>query len=235
MSPFFLTFSLIVAARHLFFKFMALKIRLQRHGASHRPFYRMVVTEAAARRDGRFVEVLGTYEPQANKPENQLLLKLERIDYWKSVGAKASDTAASLIRRARRGHVDPPIEAPKPKAKPAPEPEAVEAEVAEVAEAAPAEEAEAVAEETPAEEAAEVEAVATEETKAEEAPAEEAEAASAEEEPAEEVVAEASAGPDCGCGKTQDPNGKCDGSHAKKDEPVAEAAEENTESKEEAS
>ncbi|MGB1128294.1 MAG: 30S ribosomal protein S16, partial [Opitutales bacterium] len=44
---------------------MALKIRLQRHGASHRPFYRMVVTEAAARRDGRFVEVLGTYEPQA--------------------------------------------------------------------------------------------------------------------------------------------------------------------------
>ena len=55
---------------------MALKIRLQRHGASHRPFYRMVVTEAAARRDGRFVEVLGTYEPQASKPENELKVKL---------------------------------------------------------------------------------------------------------------------------------------------------------------
>ena len=48
---------------------MALKIRLQRHGASHRPFYRMVVTEALARRDGRFVEVLGTYEPQAKRSE----------------------------------------------------------------------------------------------------------------------------------------------------------------------
>ena len=94
---------------------MALKIRLQRHGASHRPFYRMVVTEAAARRDGRFVEVLGTYEPQASKPENELKVKLERVDYWKSVGAKATDTAASLIRQARRGPVEPNAEAPKSK------------------------------------------------------------------------------------------------------------------------
>ncbi|MFP4156805.1 MAG: 30S ribosomal protein S16 [Opitutales bacterium] len=81
---------------------MALKIRLQRHGSSHRPFYRMVVTEATARRDGRFVEVLGTYEPQAVRKEEELKLKLDRIEYWKSVGAKASDTAASLIRKARR-------------------------------------------------------------------------------------------------------------------------------------
>jgi len=81
---------------------MALKIRLQRHGASHRPFYRMVVTEAAARRDGRFVEVLGTYEPQAVRAEEELKLKLDRIDYWTSVGAKPSDTAASLIRKVRR-------------------------------------------------------------------------------------------------------------------------------------
>ena len=81
---------------------MALKIRLQRHGASHRPFYRMVVTEAAARRDGRFVEVLGTYEPQAKRPEDEIKLKLDRVDYWHSVGAKPTDTAASLIRKARR-------------------------------------------------------------------------------------------------------------------------------------
>ena len=93
---------------------MALKIRLQRHGASHRPFYRMVVTEAAARRDGRFVEVLGTYEPQASKPENELKVKLERVDYWKSVGAKATDTAASLIRQARRAPVEPIVEASEP-------------------------------------------------------------------------------------------------------------------------
>jgi small subunit ribosomal protein S16 len=81
---------------------MALKIRLQRHGTSHRPFYRMVVTEANARRDGRFVELLGTYEPQASRPENELNLKIDRIEYWKSVGAKSSDTAESLLRRARR-------------------------------------------------------------------------------------------------------------------------------------
>lgn len=81
---------------------MALKIRLQRHGSSHRPFYRMVVTETSSRRDGRFVEVLGTYEPQAKRVSDELNLKLERIDYWQSVGAKPTDTAASLIRKARR-------------------------------------------------------------------------------------------------------------------------------------
>ncbi len=200
---------------------MALKIRLQRHGASHRPFYRMVVTEAAARRDGRFVEVLGTYEPQASKPENELLLKLERIDYWKSVGAKPTDTAASLIRQARRGPVTPAPKKAKAEvtaaveAADAPAPEAVEPEEEAVAEAATE---------------AEAEAPAATEAVAEEAPAEEAASGEA---PAEE--AEAPAGPDCGCGKTQDPNGKCDGSHAKKDEPVAEVTEEQAESKEEES
>lgn len=92
---------------------MALKIRLQRHGASHRPFYRMVVTEALARRDGRFVEVLGTYEPQAKRPTDELKLQLDRVDYWKSVGAKPTDTAASLIRKARR---DAPAESTKAEA-----------------------------------------------------------------------------------------------------------------------
>jgi small subunit ribosomal protein S16 len=92
---------------------MALKIRLQRHGASHRPFYRMVVTEATARRDGRFVEVLGTYEPQSKRPEDEVKLKLDRVDYWKSVGAKPTDTAASLIRKARKaGSEAPAAEAP---------------------------------------------------------------------------------------------------------------------------
>ena len=81
---------------------MALKIRLQRHGSSHRPFYRMVVAEASARRDGRFVEIVGTYEPQAKRAEDEVKLKLDRIDYWQSVGAKPTDTAASLIRKARR-------------------------------------------------------------------------------------------------------------------------------------
>jgi len=103
-TPFFICFSqiLTLVGTFLHFSIMALKIRLQRHGASHRPFYRMVVTEALARRDGRFVEVLGTYEPQAKRAEDEVKLKLDRIDYWKSVGAKPTDTAASLIRKARR-------------------------------------------------------------------------------------------------------------------------------------
>ena len=125
---------------------MALKIRLQRHGTSHRPFYRMVVTEANARRDGRFVELLGTYEPQASRPENELNLKIDRVEYWKSVGAKTTDTAESLLRRARR-EIDGVI--PKEKSKK----EEKQIEPAVVAEEAAepiveAEEAEAVAEET---------------------------------------------------------------------------------------
>ena len=127
---------------------MALKIRLQRHGTSHRPFYRMVVTEANARRDGRFVEVLGTYEPQASRSEDELNLKLDRIDYWKSVGAKTTDTAASLVRRAIRG---PEALKAKPSAAKK-EAKKVEAEVKAEAEA----EAEAeVAVEAPAAEAGE--------------------------------------------------------------------------------
>jgi len=128
---------------------MALKIRLQRHGASHRPFYRMVVTEALARRDGRFVEVLGTYEPQAKRATDELNVKLDRVDYWKSVGAKPTDTAASLIRKARR-------EAPAEEAAAAPaEAAAAPASAAAAAPASAAAAAPAEAAEAPAEAAAE--------------------------------------------------------------------------------
>jgi small subunit ribosomal protein S16 len=146
---------------------MALKIRLQRHGASHRPFYRLVVTEATARRDGRFVEVLGTYEPQAKRATDELNLKVDRIDYWKSVGAKPTDTAASLIRKARREAAATEEAAPTAEVKTvAPEAEA------------PAAEVEAAAAEVEVK-AAEVEAPAAPEAKAAEAEAAEAKAAEA--------------------------------------------------------
>ncbi len=81
---------------------MAVKIRLQRGGAKHAPHYRVVIAESSSRRDGRFVEKVGTYDP-CNKDESQQLnLKLERIDYWLSVGAQPTDTTRSLIKRARR-------------------------------------------------------------------------------------------------------------------------------------
>ena len=165
---------------------MALKIRLQRHGASHRPFYRLVVTEATARRDGRFVEVLGTYEPQAKRATDELNLKIDRIDYWKSVGAKPTDTAASLIRKARR-------DAASEEASPVAEVKA-EAPAAEKAKAPAAKKAEAKA---PAAKKAEAKAPAAKKAKAKAPAAKKAKATPAAEEAkteapaAEETKAEA--------------------------------------------
>ncbi len=81
---------------------MPVKIRLQRHGAKKSPFYRLVVADSRQKRDGRFVEVLGTYNPKSKRPEEELRLKLDRADYWLGVGAQPSDTVRSLINRARR-------------------------------------------------------------------------------------------------------------------------------------
>lgn len=76
------------------------RIRLARHGAKKRPFYRMVAADRRNRRDGRFIELLGTYDPTQSPAE--VNLKLDRIDYWLSRGAKPSHTAASLISRYRK-------------------------------------------------------------------------------------------------------------------------------------
>jgi len=84
---------------------MALKIRLTRVGAVHRPKYRVVVAEARSRRDGDPVEVVGTYDPSAQG--RQVNLRLDRVDYWLSKGAKPSDTIHSMIKRARRGQAEP--------------------------------------------------------------------------------------------------------------------------------
>ena len=79
---------------------MALKIRLTRIGAVHQPHYRVVVAEARSRRDGDPVEVLGTYDPRSKS--KQVALKLDRVDYWLSKGAKPSDTLNALIKKAKR-------------------------------------------------------------------------------------------------------------------------------------
>jgi len=81
---------------------MALKIRLQRHGATHSPVYRVVVTESRHRRDGRCNEVLGHYNPKARGKDIELKLKLERVDYWLGVGAQPTETAKNLIKRAHK-------------------------------------------------------------------------------------------------------------------------------------
>ncbi|MDR1456927.1 MAG: 30S ribosomal protein S16 [Puniceicoccales bacterium] len=81
---------------------MAVKIRLQRQGRAHRPLYRVVVAEASSRRDGRFIEDIGNYNPSPRGQERELVLNLERADYWVGVGAQPTDTVRALISRARR-------------------------------------------------------------------------------------------------------------------------------------
>ena len=75
-----------------------LVIRMRRVGSKKRPFFRLVVTEHTAPRDGAFVEVLGTYNPRTN-PET-LTLDRERIAHWIAKGARPSDTVRTLISRA---------------------------------------------------------------------------------------------------------------------------------------
>jgi small subunit ribosomal protein S16 len=79
---------------------MALKIRLSRIGATHKPIYHVVVAEARSRRDGAATEVLGTYTPQSKT--EPLKLDVARAEYWISKGAKPTDTANSLIKKAKK-------------------------------------------------------------------------------------------------------------------------------------
>ena len=140
---------------------MALKIRLARGGAKKRPFYRIVVAEASAPRDGRYVERVGTYNPMVPKDhEQRLTLNGERISFWMSKGAQPTERVQKMLASA--GLMAAPVLRDQPK-KSAPgkkraEREAAAAEAAADAEAqaaqavedAPAEEA--VAEDVPAEE-----------------------------------------------------------------------------------
>lgn len=76
-----------------------LTIRLSRFGKKKKPFYRVVVTESSRPRDGRFVEIVGTYDP-LKKPA-EVKLNAERIKYWMGHGAQPSDTVRSFIRRQK--------------------------------------------------------------------------------------------------------------------------------------
>lgn len=80
---------------------MTVRIRLQRHGAKKRPFYRVVAADQRAPRDGRFIELLGTYDPLQDPPV--VRLKKERVDYWLGVGAQPSETAHYLIGKLEKG------------------------------------------------------------------------------------------------------------------------------------
>ena len=74
-------------------------IRLARSGAKKRPFYNMVVTDSRNRRDGRFVERIGFYNPVAAESEAGLVINAERLAYWQGNGAQLSPTAARLVKQ----------------------------------------------------------------------------------------------------------------------------------------
>lgn len=76
---------------------MAVKIRLARHGAKKRPFYRIVAADSDSPRDGRFLEKLGTYNP-LQEPA-QVVLNTDRVKYWIGQGATPTDTVKTILKR----------------------------------------------------------------------------------------------------------------------------------------
>ena len=74
------------------------KIRLTRLGSHKKPFYRVIVTDSKTRRDGPFIEILGTYDPL--KEPSEIKLDLERAKSWLEKGAQPTDTARKLMQRA---------------------------------------------------------------------------------------------------------------------------------------
>jgi small subunit ribosomal protein S16 len=76
---------------------MSVSIRLRREGALNRPYYKIVVADSRSPRDGKFIEIIGTYDPK--KAGHNSTIKLDRAEYWISKGAQPSDTVRSLIKK----------------------------------------------------------------------------------------------------------------------------------------
>lgn len=76
------------------------KIRLARHGAKKKPFYRIVVADSRSPRDGRFIEQIGYYDP--TKQPSVVEIKREKLDRWLQHGAQPSETVAQLIKKIGR-------------------------------------------------------------------------------------------------------------------------------------
>ena len=78
---------------------MAVAIRLRREGAKNSPYYKIVVADQRRARDGKFIEIIGTYDPR--KEGENFSIQLDRADYWVGVGARPSQTVGSIMTKAR--------------------------------------------------------------------------------------------------------------------------------------
>ena len=82
---------------------MSVSIRLRREGNLNKPYYKVVVADQRSPRDGKFIELVGNYDPK--KPGDNSNIDLSRIDYWIKNGAQPSDTVRSIIKKARKKEV----------------------------------------------------------------------------------------------------------------------------------
>jgi small subunit ribosomal protein S16 len=79
---------------------MSVSIRLRREGSLNNPYYKVVVADQRSPRDGKFIELVGNYDPK--KTDDNANIDLSRIDYWIKNGAQPSDTVRSIIKKARK-------------------------------------------------------------------------------------------------------------------------------------
>ena len=79
---------------------MSVKIRLRRIGAKKHPYYRLVVADTRSPRDGKFIEILGTYNPKGETPAEKVQVDAEKARQWIAKGATPSDTVQSLLKQA---------------------------------------------------------------------------------------------------------------------------------------
>ena len=91
---------------------MAVSIRLRREGSKNRPYYRVVVADNRSPRDGKFIEIIGTYDPKQTGQNSSF--SVERAEYWISKGARPSDTVRSLIKKQKKTVTAEPASEPEP-------------------------------------------------------------------------------------------------------------------------
>jgi small subunit ribosomal protein S16 len=77
-------------------------IRMSRGGSKNRPYHNIVVADSRMPRDGRFIENVGFWNPMAPEGSERIRIALDRVEYWTSKGAKASDSVARLVRQAKK-------------------------------------------------------------------------------------------------------------------------------------
>src|SRR5262249_932520 len=99
---------------------MAVLIRLRREGTKNRPYYRVVVADSRSPRDGKFIEIIGTYDPKRTGQNSSF--SVEPAEYWISKGAQPSDTVRSLIKKQKKlVAAEPPPDAERESSEPAEE------------------------------------------------------------------------------------------------------------------